>query len=434
MRPSPGTARVVARSPLMTAARPRTDPGRRPVNATPDDGGHLGRLIRDCVDSELADLELSPDFLARLTTIPTFAAHRPALYHRELSNCGAPTMIVEPRPVETPSPHTATELVVVTGVCGFIGSHLAETLLARPGVSVLGVDRINPDHDPRTAEVIADLLGRPGFELLSADAGDAAVASYLGEAAAVVHLAAPTDVAASWGAGFSDQAASLLSSQRLLDNCWTAQVPRMVVASSAHVYGPGGDLVREDVPAEPTSPYGVVKLATERLAVAYARRPGSAMSTVALRFFTAFGPRVNPAMVVPRMFRSALSGQAMPQFGDGTALHSWTHVYDLVGAIMSGIDVGLEAGRGEVVNAAGPDTASLRQVGDLVGQIVGRPVMWEPAGARAGDAAGVRADLARARQVLGFEPRISLREGLEALWLHLAENGAQPAAIPASRR
>ncbi|GAA3221072.1 NAD(P)-dependent oxidoreductase [Actinocorallia longicatena] len=335
-------------------------------------------------------------------------------------------MLVEPGSAKTEFP--APRLVVVTGVCGFIGSHLAEALLARPGVSVLGVDRVKPDHDPRTAHVLAALLDRRGFELLSVDSGDEAVASYLGEADAVVHLAAPTEVAASWGPGFPDQAASLLSSQRLLDHCWTAQVPRVVVASSAHVYGPGGEFAREDVPAEPTSPYGVVKLATERLATAYARRPGSTMSTVALRFFTAFGPRVNPNMVVARMFRAAMSGELMPLFGDGTAPHSWTHVDDLVGAVLSALAAPLEAGCGEVVNAAGADTASLREVGELVGKIVGQAVTWQPAGARAGDAAGVRADLTRARRVIGFEPRIGLREGLEALWTHLAEDASLPAA------
>lgn len=321
---------------------------------------------------------------------------------------------VQQAPAEMP-------LIVVTGVCGFIGSHLAEALLGGRRARVLGVDRIKPDQDLRTATVLADLVERPDFRFLAADVADAAVTSALREAAAVVHLAAPTDVAASWGTGFADQTAGLLSWHRFLDACWAARVPRVVVASSAHVYGPTAGLACEDVPAEPTSPYGVVKLATERLAVAYARRPGSSTSTVVLRFFTAFGPRVNPAMVVPRMFRSAQTGEPMPLFGDGDAVHTWTHVDDLIAAVVCAIDIPLEPGRAEVVNAAGRDTASLRQVGDLVGQIVGRPVRWEPAGDRPGDAAGIRADLTRARTVLGFTPKVGLREGLDSLWPHLNE-------------
>ena len=327
-------------------------------------------------------------------------------------------MTTAPRPRPT-AMRPAPQLVVVTGVCGFIGSHLAEALLRREGTQVLGIDRLAAGDDPRTASPLTDLTARSGFTLLSCDAGDAVMAAALGEADAVVHLAAPTDVAASWGSGFVDQAASLLSSHRLLEGCWKARVPRLVVASSAHMYGPSDAPATERAPAEPTSPYGVTKLAVERLAAAYARRPGSPMSTVALRFFTAFGPRVNPAMVVPRMFRSAVTGQPMPLFGDGNTVHTWTHVDDLVSAVLHALDLPMDPGRAEVVNAAGSDTASLRQAGDLVGQIVGRPVLWEPAGERPGDATGIRADLSRACQILGFAPRVRLRDGLQSLWLHL---------------
>jgi nucleoside-diphosphate-sugar epimerase len=314
---------------------------------------------------------------------------------------------------------TERTLVVVTGVCGFIGSHLAEALLARGGTRVLGVDRIAADADRRTAPVLEDLMVDPAFTLLSADAGDAVVAARLSEASAVVHLAAPTDIAASWNGEFLDQAASLRSSHQFLSACSRTRVPRVIVASSAHVYGPADELAREDAPAEPASPYGVMKLATERLAAAHARQPGSQMSTVALRFFTAFGPRVNPAMVVPRMFQSAVTGEPMPLFGDGQALHSWTHVDDLVSAVLLALDLTMEPGQAAVFNAAGADTASLRQVGHLVGQLVGRPVQWKPAGDRPGDVAGLRADLTRAQQVLGFTPRIGLRDGLESFLRHL---------------
>ena len=330
-------------------------------------------------------------------------------------------MAIDHDPDERSRHRGEARLVVVTGVCGFIGSHLAEALLSREGVRVLGVDRQEPSDDSRTSAIITDLRSRPSFRLVSADVGAAVVSARLTEASAVVHLAGPTDVAASWGAGFADQAASLLASQRLLNACTIARVPRVVVASSAHVYGSVEGLAREDAPVAPSSPYGVTKLATERLAMAYARRPGSVMSTVALRFFTAFGPRANPAMVVHRMFRSAWTGEPMPLYGDGTAVHTWTHVDDLVDAVMLGIYLPLAAGQAEVVNAAGADQASLRQVGDLVGQIVSRQVVWRPAGQRSGDATGVRADLTRARRVLGFTPRVGLREGLESLWQHLQD-------------
>lgn len=317
--------------------------------------------------------------------------------------------------------------VVVTGVCGFIGSHLALTLLRR-GATVIGVDRQPLQAAERTAGQLRRLHDQPGFQLLTVSVGDPEVARYLSGASVVVHLAAETDIAASWGAGFADHAASVLSTQRLLDAGGREEVPRVVVASSSHVYGAaGGGLAREDLAVEPTSPYGVVKLAAERLAVAYARRPGSQMSAVALRFFTAFGPGCNPAMVVPRLFTAAVTGEPMPLYGDGTALHTWTYVSDLVEATIRAATLPMEAGNAVVVNVAGPDQASLLQVADLVGAIVGRPVPLEAAGDRAGDAAGTRADLTRARQLLGFTPRVRLNEGLLRQWRHMtAERHPDP--------
>ncbi|WP_051713455.1 NAD-dependent epimerase/dehydratase family protein [Spirillospora albida] len=325
---------------------------------------------------------------------------------------------------------TPRNLIVVTGVCGFIGSHVAEALLGRDGMAVLGVDRRTPGDDSRTAAILAELQSRPGFDLVLADVGDAAVAAELRKASAVVHLAAPTSIAESWGSGFADQAASLLSSHRLLSACGEAQVPRLVVASSAHVYGPVDGAVGEDVPPSPSSPYGVVKLATERLAAAHAQRPGSTMSTVALRFFTAFGPRVNPDMVVARMFHSARTGERMPLYGDGTAPHTWTHVDDLVEAVLRAIDLPLAPGQAEVVNVAGGDEASLVQVGELVERIVGTPVVWEPADQRPGDSNGTVADLAHAERVLNYVPKVTLLQGLESLWQDLRHQYEESPSAP----
>lgn len=347
-----------------------------------------------------------------------------------------PTGPTAPKPVLDPTPdvwwglvpqrvHAAGEVsvgmgaVVVTGVCGFIGSHLALTLWQR-GATVIGVDKRPLVAAERTAGHLRRLCDQPRFRLLRASVDDPEVTRQLSTASTVIHLAAATDVAASWGEGFADHTASVLSTQRLLDACAREGVPRVVVASSSHVYGQaGGGVIREDLAVEPTSPYGVAKLATERLALAYARRPGSSLSAVALRFFTAFGPGCNPAMVVPRLFTAAVTGQAMPLYGNGSALHSWTYVSDLVDATIQAAALPLQTGQAEVVNVSGPDQASLREVADLVGGIVGQPVPLEAAGDRAGDAAGTRADLTRARHVLGFIPRVTLNDGLLRQWQHM---------------
>lgn len=313
------------------------------------------------------------------------------------------------------------DTVLVTGARGFVGSHLAAALVAR-GARVIGVDKRPGSREVRAASVLRPLQGDPGFRLVTASACSPEVTELLTRASTVIHLAAATDVAASWGEGFAEHAASVLTTQRLLDNCAHAGVRRVVVASSCHVYGPAaaGGLAREDLCTEPTSPYGVAKLAAERLAVAYARRPESQMSVVALRFFPAFGPGCNPAMVIPKWFTAALSGIPVPLYGDGDALHSWTYVSDLVEATIRAAAVPMSAGNAEVVNVAGPDQASLREVADLIGEITGRSLALEAAGERAGDSAAIRADLTKARRFLRFTPQVGLREALLRQWQNMA--------------
>lgn len=330
-----------------------------------------------------------------------------------LGSCSAQERVVGGMDAEVIGP------VMVTGVCGFIGSHVALALLRR-GVTVIGVDKRPFNSTAHPVVQLRDLHHQHGLRLLTANVDAPEVVRRLAGVSAVVHLAAATDVGASWGPGFVDHMASVLGTQRLLDACVREGVPRMVAASSSHVYGPTrAGIGREDLPAEPTSPYGVAKLAAERLAVAYARRPGSPLATVALRFFTAFGPGCRPAMVVPRLFRAVLSGDTMPLYGDSAAPHTWTYVSDLVDATLRAVTLPLDPGQAEVINAAGPEQASLRQVADLVGDLVGRPVPWEAAGKRAGDATGTRADLTRAKQVLGFTPQVSLKDGLVRYWQHM---------------
>lgn len=308
--------------------------------------------------------------------------------------------------------------ILVTGACGFIGSHVAVELLRR-GVEVIGVDTRPLTRSRRPGDVLGLLQPQPRFRMLQADVRAPEVAEAVQGTAAVIHLAAATDVGASWGEGFTEHATSVLATQRLLDACTRHDVRRVVVASSAHVYGPattGAGPVRESDPTEPTSPYGVAKLATERLALAYARRPGSRLSAVALRFFPAFGPGCNPQMVIPRFFTAALTGEAVPLFGDGAVRHTWTYISDLAEAAVRAVAAPLPPGGAEVVNAAGRDAASLRHVAELIGEIVGRPVPLRPAGERPGDAAAVHADVSRAGRTLGFVPSVTLPDGLEHHW------------------
>ncbi len=326
-----------------------------------------------------------------------------------------------------PTSTTLSRPVLVTGTEGFIGRHLRAALVER-NVPVIGVDTRCPEPNDGASLIVNSRLCQVKADLTTMELSE--LSGLLAQVGAVVHLAAATDVAASWDTGFADHAASVLGTQRLLRACQLVGVPRVVLASSSHVYGPGvTGPVSEDAPTEPTSPYGVAKLAAERLALAYARHPRSTMSVVALRFFTAFGPGCRPAMVINRMFTAAVSGQPLPLYGTGTVPHTWTYVSDLVEATLAAIAAPLDAGQGLVVNAAGSDAASLRQVAERIGDLVGAPVPLRKTGDRAGDAAATRADLTRAALVLRWFPKVGLDEGLRRQWQHLRKMFA-PSAPP----
>jgi UDP-glucose 4-epimerase len=191
-------------------------------------------------------------------------------------------------------------------------------------------------------------------------------------------------------------------------------IRRVVAASSSSVYGNSGILPRiESSPPDPESPYGVAKLAAERYCVSFSRV--YALETVVLRYFNVFGPRQDPtsqyAAVVPRFITCVASGEPLPIEGDGRQSRDFTFVENVVAGNLLAADAA-EA-TGAVLNIATGDQTSVNELADVVGEILGRPVEKRFLPPRAGDVRHSWADVSEARRLLGYEPRVSLREGLE---------------------
>jgi nucleoside-diphosphate-sugar epimerase len=299
---------------------------------------------------------------------------------------------------------------VVTGVAGFIGSHLAERLVA-DGHDVVGIDRYT-DYYPRATKEnnVARLRQSSRFELIEDDLTTMDLRPVLEGASVVFHQAAQPGVRASWGSTFTSYVSdNVLATQRLLEAAKASGTRKVVAASSSSVYGQTDDLpMRETSLPRPYSPYGVTKLAAEHLCELY--RTNFGVPTVSLRYFTVYGPRQRPDMGFHRFIGAVLRDRPIRVFGDGKQTRDFTFVADAVEAnLLSANDdkVG-------VFNIGGGSRATLLEVLATLGEVAGRPVRIEHQGDEPGDVRHTWADTTRARQVLGFSPGRALRDGLAA--------------------
>ncbi|MEU2268482.1 NAD-dependent epimerase/dehydratase family protein [Streptomyces olindensis] len=311
------------------------------------------------------------------------------------------------------------ERAVVTGAAGFIGSHLVDALLQR-GTTVLGVDRRSPRDNAMAAENLASALGRPGFRLVQGDLVTDEIKPWVDGADAVFHLAAIPGVRPSWGDSFGEYVAcNVLATQRLLDACVSCSVPRLVLASSSSVYGDatGKGPLHEECLTAPLSPYGVTKLAAERLALAYALAPASPTSVVALRYFTVYGPRQRQDMAIGRMLRAVRTGQPLRLYGDGRQRRDFTYVADAVAATAAAATAEATA---EAVNVGGGDSVSVLDVLSRIAEITGAEVPVHGDTHQPGDVQVTEADLTKARELLGYEPSVTLAEGIRRQWRSLS--------------
>ncbi len=302
---------------------------------------------------------------------------------------------------------------LVTGVAGFVGSHLADALLAR-GESVVGVDCFTPYYGRAAKERnVAGARADPRFELVEADMRTCDIATLLDGVDVVFHQAAQAGVRLSWSDGFSDYVGhNVLATQRLLEAVHAARPSTSVVyASSSSVYGnqPRYPTREDDLP-KPYSPYGVTKLAAEYLCGLYAENWN--VSTVSLRYFTVFGPRQRPDMSIHRLCEAAQHGAVFPRFGDGTQVREFTYIDDIVRGNLAA--AGADVVPGTVLNLGGGAEITLNELIGLVGELAGAPVKLDEQPAQPGDAFRNGGAIDRARTLLGWEPAVSLRDGVMA--------------------
>ena len=300
---------------------------------------------------------------------------------------------------------------LVTGVAGFIGSHLAERLLVG-GSEVIGVDCFT-DYYARSIKEsnLTSARANPRFRFAETTIQDADWTDLLAGVTHVFHLAAQAGVRRSWGRDFAVYTAcNVDATQVLLEACVGLDIERFVYSSSSSVYGDRVEIpMREDALPEPVSPYGVTKLAAEHLCHLY--WTNSQVPTVSLRYFTVYGPRQRPDMAFNRFLRALQQEQPITLYGDGEQTRDFTFVDDAVTANVLAADHGVP---GAVYNIGGGSRVSINHVLDLMSSITGRTPTVMTEMAQKGDMRDTYADTGRARLDLGFVPSATLEDGIRA--------------------
>ena len=302
--------------------------------------------------------------------------------------------------------------VVVTGAAGFIGSHLVERLLAS-GHDVVGVDGFT-DYYARGAKErnLEQARAHERFTFLSLDLSENDLAKALDGAEVVYHLAGRPGVRAALMQFDQYWRENVVATQRLLEALKDRPLKMLVYAGSSSVYGDAEVFpTAETALPAPLSPYGVTKLAGEHLAYVYWKNFG--LPSVRLRYFSVYGPRMRPDLMLSKAMRAAYDGTVFDVYGDGEQTREFTYVTDAVDGTIRAAERGTP---GDLFNLGGGSSVTVNHVLDLLEEVSGRKIQRHNVAPHPGDHRRAGASITRARMQLGWEPRTQLRDGLAAQW------------------
>jgi UDP-glucuronate 4-epimerase len=304
--------------------------------------------------------------------------------------------------------------ILLTGAAGFIGSHLAEALVAR-GDEVVGVDNFDPFYPRAIKEAnLSALRGERRFRLEERDvAVRGALDGLVTADTVVVHLAAKAGVRPSLADPAGYARVNVGGTAEVVAATRAAGAARVVFASSSSVYGDDTPPpFREDAPAlHPVSPYAATKRAAELLLESLA--PHAGLRAVALRYFTVYGPRQRPDLAIHAFTRALSAGEPVTLFGNGDATRDYTYCDDIVAGTMAAIDWTADAPVGlEIVNLGGHEVIALGDMLATVAGALGVDPKVRRAPPQAGDVRATSADLVKAARLLAYRPRVAFTEGI----------------------
>jgi len=304
---------------------------------------------------------------------------------------------------------------IVTGAAGFIGSQVADALL-RQGHRVFGVDNLSSAYDVRLKEHrLQNLLPRESFTFLKSDITDLTTIDQLSQLAphaqAVINLAAMAGVRQSTSNPWGYLYTNTLGTLNMLEYARRQSVPKFILASTSSLYGEVGSQPHlESAPTDhPLAPYAASKKGAEAFAYSYHHLYG--IDTTVVRYFTVYGPAGRPDMSMFRFCQWIAEGRPVTITGDGQQSRGFTYVDDIAaGTLLALQDVGYE-----VFNLGGHEVMTINAVVDSLEQLLGKKAQRVYIPAHPADVYSNVADVSKARQLLGWEPRFGLQEGMQKL-------------------
>jgi UDP-glucuronate 4-epimerase len=302
---------------------------------------------------------------------------------------------------------------LVTGGAGFIGSHLCQRLL-QEGHGVWALDDLNPFYDvaiKRNNLREIEQAGQP-FNFVLGDVTDPACLDQLFGGVRfdqIIHLAARAGVRPSLLESALYQRVNVEGTVQVLEAARRHSVKKIIIASSSSVYGINARVpfTENDPIFSPISPYAASKLACEALGHVYHHIYG--MDVVMLRFFTVYGPRQRPDLAIHKFARLIDAGKPIPVFGDGAAARDYTYVTDTIDGIMGCVQK--EFGY-EIFNLGESQTVALGYLIALLEKALGKKAIIDPQPSQPGDVPITFADINKAREQLGYRPRVKVEEGI----------------------
>ena len=304
---------------------------------------------------------------------------------------------------------------IITGSAGFIGSRLCEKLLVAQN-EVIGIDCFRNDlYSDEIKRNRQEYLSRNynGFKSIAKDASTVSIDKIISQDAYFVHLAALPGQALSWDRFEDYVSCNIVATQKIVESLTHQNIKKFVFVSTSSVYGAYANL-GEDSTLNPISPYGITKLAAEKIVSAYSKKLN--FDYTILRLFSVYGPGQRNDMLMSKLLDSLKSEKVFKLYGDGTKVRDFTFIDDIVDGIISAC---LNTVSGSIYNLSGGSPTTINEIISICEKVSGKKLNLTTTDDVVGDQMSTIGVLDRAKADLNYRPKTTLQNGVESQWRSL---------------